>query len=801
MSFLESDTENALLQFLGMSMIEATGGKTVRGSLSFDGSTLVEAEPYGGSPIVYFRGKTSALATLSAKRKGSLTFAGSTDIFIDSSSARFDPFSLLLMLNLVPEIESPTKIWLPRLKIDGVEYPVTSGRVSEPVEKAGSEVECLITGMDTVEAIMAGNLFDFGLGRQTAFDVWEESSMQWFVQNGARVGSVKQVAQQNGELTDTFTIRIKSSAQYKFEKCPINPLIIYDPAVSEVDTTQIDVVADTNGNTYPTEGLSYPGLTLYAMWQEIFVSRCGLTGVRTNIPDFPLGRVECPMGKPYLESIKGHFGQSEPVVLEIDDYVWIIDTTMALPTGFPAPIGVTADDYQQLQISDEVLDVDGVLLTYIENSLGYDYITTGSETYTIPHGAGGDGDYLEIFGERLFREYRKFSRPGVILKKELYFERRRSSSDFSGDVETTEVRTDYNSRNRPTETVTETTSLEPDLGTPGARSSVDTSRITETLTYEAHPLIPRREYLAKRETLKEGLIMTDTENQQNGEDFEQEYKIASRSGNLKSGQTTRFGDISIAIDTYRPLKNGQVRVSEYQYNYVTKQVEKDGVPRDEAGDVSLNALAPEQMQIIVLKDDTAVRTDRPLAEMHGGEMPVIYLIPLVRRLLLSSGAESSQSQFAYVGFSREITKGLPCTVDRRGTVEGTFLLMGREITFGPSGVITNWVGKKLAVVSDYNFSDENPVGAYVFVMESDDEKIFDVNIQCKSMYEIFADPVPGVVIEARKVGDLGWTDIELGSYDLTPYDGTAQPFEIRITTGTISSTSSVAVYVHVEVPA
>lgn len=797
-SIILGSSESPLATFYGSTNISASLQKEIRLSATIQGRTELSRDITGGTEIIQISGSTQVSANLSITRNLSATVQGSTQVSAELLITVNDPLNLALMITTLPELVSATKLWLPRLKVNGVEVQIEQGNISSPEDQSGWTLQCIVANPRDKNLFSLGAQIDFGIGRQSSYGVWDESSFVTLIQNGTLIGVNNSLGTSGQQLTDRLQIAARSDGAAKLQLTPERPLIIYNSLLTEVDTSNLDILYDTNGEAYPTEALGVAGLTIYDLFQEIFVDRCGFSGYKTNIPNFEITRVDCPIGQPFLESISGYIGMINPAIIELDDIVWIIDTTIALPAGFPAPIGITVEDYQTLSTNEERADLDGVILTYIENSRGYDFVTTDFETDLTEYGDSGDPEYVRIFTQRGFREYRKFSRPGVVLKRELYQETITTSGFFGGTVEEVRETRNFDSQNRITSRTKEVRSAEPDLDNPGATFTFLTSSEDENWSYNTHPFQPRRQYLARKELKRRGLIMVDSENQQLGVDFKQEYKVSSRSGNLREGQTTEFDNIDLEVLTWRPLRNGLVRTTEFKYNYLNKQVERDGVPEDVPGDVAINAIGPEPREMIVLKDDSVLRSGRPLGNFHGGEMPVTYLIPLVRRMILAQAEQNRQIQTAYIGFNQALHKGLPVTFNGRNEVIGTFLLTGIDIAFNRSGTQMLLTGRELNEIAEFVFGDENPVGAYALILTSNEVKTFDLSIFCKNGYSLSCTAVPGIAVEAKRTADVSWTDIEGSSYDLSPYDQTFQDFQIRLTAGVFTAKGTVQILITAE---
>lgn len=66
-------------------------------------------------------------------------------------------------------------------------------------------------------------------------------------------------------------------------------------------------------------------------------------------------------------------------------------------------------------------------------------------------------------------------------------------------------------------------------------------------------------------------------------------------------------------------------------------------------------------------------------------------------------------------------------------------------------------------------------------------RVYTTTIDCYPGHQLSGEVVADVTVEARH-GTIGaWTDIETTPIDLSPYSGTAQTFQFRITAGTITT--------------
>lgn len=65
-------------------------------------------------------------------------------------------------------------------------------------------------------------------------------------------------------------------------------------------------------------------------------------------------------------------------------------------------------------------------------------------------------------------------------------------------------------------------------------------------------------------------------------------------------------------------------------------------------------------------------------------------------------------------------------------------------------------------------------------------KTYRIQPDCLAGYKLWAEPSAHVTIAGRKVGDVSWVSLVYPGIDLTPFDGTRQLFDIRVTSANIT---------------
>ncbi len=83
--------------------------------------------------------------------------------------------------------------------------------------------------------------------------------------------------------------------------------------------------------------------------------------------------------------------------------------------------------------------------------------------------------------------------------------------------------------------------------------------------------------------------------------------------------------------------------------------------------------------------------------------------------------------------------------------------------------------------------DGDPVSALHFEPYGNTNFTIVLTIRCRAGYELTSTAVTNVAVEGRVTGGGGFTNLETTPIDLTPYDGTDQDFDIKITSEAVTA--------------
>lgn len=301
---------------------------------------------------------------------------------------------------------------------DWQEIPFGKWAYNETENSAGASVTFQLVRMEDADNFGPDSRIEFGLGRKdTITDLWDESTFTILIPNGQFRASRHVVGWDGGSPTDAIEITVASDLDERLIKTAENDLIIYDPSKETVDSNTIEPIRDTLGNFYVTEVLPFPGLSLHSLFQTILVERCGFANYATNIPDYGVTRYDCEMGSGLYGALSGFIGMFDPVIYSEGSVIWIIDTSLAAPEGFPDAREYSPTYYKQLDTGQEREKIDGIVVQYIEEEAAFDFFTHRTDDPEVTQ-TESEG-LTRVTTERRFIEYRKFILPYIVQSSAL----------------------------------------------------------------------------------------------------------------------------------------------------------------------------------------------------------------------------------------------------------------------------------------------------------------------------------------------------------------------------------------------
>jgi hypothetical protein len=676
------------------------------------------------------------------------------------------------------------EIWRPRLKVDGVEIRIKGKAVvDEGEDYAGSTLAVNLQKVSDKAAFTSSAVIEFGIGRRIS-GAWDEATFVPLLTDGEFRSLRHSISGPLHNLKDQVSITIFSKTASKLNKTSETGLIIYDSDRTQINDSDLETIYDKDGNAYTPEVLAIPGLKLSHLSQEVFVTRCGFSGVRSpSIPanDYPILRYQVSMGQRFLEGFSSSIGMYRPAFRDIDDVLWISDTTLPQPSGFPAPRSVTVDRLTNIDISREPQKLDALLLHFIGLENNYDFTTFKFEYPTSSRGR------TTTETERITIEFRKITSPttNVIVREALNIENNRTLFDGNETDNSSNVY-EFDSNGRISHRRNTVQKLLPDSGLGYAAFAMQTALVeTEEYSHRAHPFKPGSEFVERRTYRKEGLVAIDNVNRlPNGSPFVMEYVTAVRSNQVTEDTELDVAPFRFAEETAEPLRDGNVRVREFEIDELTGLVIKDHA-EDRAGEISVNGGSSVEKIIPVFAEDNATRSLDRTETMSIDSLPLKYGIPLAKRVLVRKQQTDGTIDLAYIGYDAALAKGVPIAPkDRDGNSLGNVLIVGRRIEIDDQGLVMVLQTREI-VATDEPLQQMSSLENYATTIDEGAALVFTVPIACGDGFSLQIDPstLSLLKVEARHVElpALAWTDLETANIDLSPWDGDVENFEIRVT--------------------
>lgn len=627
-------------------------------------------------------------------------------------------------------------------------------------------------------ATNAVGTFTFNRVYSTMFN---ESAVSWGITyTGQRLASSIY-----SEVSKIFSFSTVSGIADKLNLAPDRDLMIYDPNRSPFNATQVESQFDTAGNEYAIEDFPVSGLMLSDLFDEIFVNRCGFSSVVTDIEDFPIKQLSFPMGVSYWQSLKDVLTPFLPLVEEINNVLYVRDSTLAISSGYPAIPELTISGVIDYSLNAQYSTADAVRLTYQDQT--NDYIETSYQILNTQYTEASTGDLIKLERWVLILTKRNNLYPNVIVDqtKDDFLRRHFRNSTL---VKLEQISLTWDDYGRITQVAQHTEELVPDLNNPGSFVwRTGTFEETTNINFQQHPFEPAKQFIQSTTRQRTGLAVVDTDNPDewsiSSGEFVQAYEDAKRAGNIKSGQAYRdTQSLKTFIEKFEPQRNGLVT---YRRNAFDHLADSDIYNWDEprAGEVSIDkANNSKQNTLIVLPTDADTKGDGTFYDFDIKEIPLSVGIPLARRVLKKISDYPAKFSGNVIGYDLNIRRGYVFEAkDTNNVSQGYFIVEGYAGQGNEKTHTMSVVASQVAVTTDTNIS------SYQISIPSNTSVILTRNIRCESGYQLTSETVSDLTVEARHGSSGSWTNLESSALDLSTWNGSTESFQIRLTAATVAS--------------
>jgi len=673
-------------QIHGSTQVTANLANRISLSANFQSSTTIDCvlRKQGERNIdlsANIQSSTDFEATLRAKYGLYARFDGSTVISpnIIASEAEKDELNIHLEIYPSSSFLDNNQVLSGRLLINDEEVFITGLTINANRNQVGTEISIDLARTIDRALLVTSNIFKVQLGAAVS------GVMTWYtvLDTGVLIKDSYSIGWNNNAPTDKVVFTTNQQLRDKLNKAPMRETVFYNSYYTTLNSDSYETVYDTEGRAYSVDLVPIAGMTLYSIFYNVFVLRCGFTSYQTNIEDFEVKNCTIDNGQRYLEGIGGLFGNFNPIIFEDSGILYILDATQLLPPGFPAPKQITTRRYSSVNITKDQQDVEGYIVTYSGTDKDWDFYVVTLKESTVPSGTFGDTNYLTHYVGTYTREYRRFSQPFVTVNSviEKTIKRVRNSDDeiifesretFVFDYLGREVRRDkYVDQSIPW--------LKDNLTGEIIYSFQNVRFENDISEYAQDPYERDKQYRKTYTKTIRGLIYIDNSQYLNGQ-FQQEWLIAWGSGNLTrfDDVNKKFGPIWTRTETEYPQANGTCRLHEREFDHVNDLVllDQEG---EQVGATSINGSVPKQLKTIVYEYDGYVPQGKTLLSMSLNEIPFTIGKALVRRLLKSIRTKGHDLTMEYTGINLDIHRGTPiCAIGRNVNGEdevlGNFLV-------------------------------------------------------------------------------------------------------------------------------
>lgn len=550
-------------------------------------------------------------------------------------------------------------------------FAIKSFNMTDSADEVGVGLEMVLLRPSDRAAIQAAADFKFEIF----------ASDEWTVRfdSGKRSGSGFSYSWQEGRPADTLSVSTISPMSAQLDRSPPNNRTIYD---SERETLRVEdfrPLFDDQGERYDHELEPIAGLTLWKLFEAVFVDKCGFDEVKTTIPNFPVRRCDFNVTSTYLQGVAGHIGAFLPYIFVKQNTLWILDGTSNFPNGFGVPVPLKSDAYIDVQLNDVELDADGYLVQYADDDSAYDYTTTRTEDDdTDPAGVIGAPNYTETNRSRTFRDYWKNATPLVPVRSEKIKDITviKAYIDGSFGVQSTDTETTTLDSYARVKKISRTLiGVVPSLLGETYENATIKTTIT-TFSYVPDYTNPRRQILRQKQETVSGLMVTDEDNLHLGKPFRQDFAEALAAGNLSDGLVISSGPIRTVTERTTQTPKGQHEIKTTVIDFLSNPPQISYATTDaRGGDGSLNGATSATIDRIVLRPGT-VRSDPKLIALPVMEIPWEVAQPLALRRLRRRLRRGTVTMLGV----KPLEKGMMFQLfDRNDAVIGNFLITGQSL--------------------------------------------------------------------------------------------------------------------------
>jgi hypothetical protein len=638
----------------------------------FFGETLSAVEAYAAMGV-----RLRAIVTFDARVKAAA--------YIGFEHVKAAGYDLTVNVELIPEEDTSRGVYqeyVGKFTVDGEELLFTRAKVTKASNGVEKSLELTLAKPSDRSKIAIDKSYKFELNTIDADgnDSWETLIDSELTNRNFTVAWADNAPQ------DTLAMSSRMNVGRALRSIPIAGLTIYDNSVLTLDETEFKKLKDTSGRVFNRVVIPFGGLTLHDLFDEVLIERCELNSWQSNIPNYRVKRLDVDKTQNYLQSLGGVMGSFEPLLyIDDDNNVKIIDTTDVLPEGFPEPRAVYCRNYTVYSEDVEYNKLDGYFVSWVPSD--YDV-----NTYWLPdtiYTPEDLSDTVSVETTEVWKEYRTYENPDVIIRRVLYSEEKKT---FDDGVQIDEEYTlwEFDAMDRPTGYTTTLWKRTPEIA---ADTIVEDSLILQKVQeifydifYGPHKYAPSKTIQLRTIKRVRGYSTTDAVNQQLGQNYKKEFVAAYEDGNLNTDMEVEYRFITTEIEDTIPLPNGQIQVKSYIVDHLANIIRPGSISEAKSGDISVNNLGKQSAETVIHADENNPVYDGRFEDFSLGEIPPEIGLPLVRRKLALQNSGMQKAQLDVIGRRRDIDVGsLVLAKYRDESNLGSFLIEGTSIVMENAG--------------------------------------------------------------------------------------------------------------------
>lgn len=567
-----------------------------------------------------------------------------------------------------------------RLLADGVEVPIRRAELNAPKETLGMELSLTLV-KPLVGQVTTAHSLTFQIG------LWTGSSYTYvtMIQGGKLLSRGNSIKNDQGLPADEVTLQVVDVVADRWNRAPRQPVYLYDPNL--VDPPSSTEVAQQRiqllGDGYISQvNVPITGMRLSNVLSRAYVTGCGFSEVRSNIPNFPVTEATFTLDGGYDGGVRPLLELFTPVFFERDNVLYVIDPDAPLPAGFPprdlvqSSVQAVSDNFPQRE------PVNAVLVTMRGLDDGGEFTTERLDQEHSEEGLFGTPSFTETDTTRRIREYRTFAEPLVVVREEEVSQEASVVDWQFNPIEQSTMTKHFDSMGRLTGYTKALDRRLPDMDNDGVPAFLaNVLREEQSIVYRPNPLNPLEDVQDRVVTVQSGLVLVDDGNPY----LENPYRIPLTEAHI-SGYLDPDGDMHVETMDIRTTTE-QFRVRGEQVDVEVRVIDhlantpSRTTSTSRPGVVTINRRKQASDRTVLVTVPGTDLTSRRAKSFDAGDLPGDVAIALAQRMLSRLNNPPREAQVIPAFPDLAIRRGTVLRVRaRQNAVLGDYIVLGFTLT-------------------------------------------------------------------------------------------------------------------------